>query len=379
MDYYLISVIVFVGLLAALFYKDRQKIERHYGIVFMRRTQRGRRFIERVARSHPRLWAFLGDFGTATGVTAMVYGLYYLAKQALTPKVGPGLALLIPLPSAQGAQGAGYVGVPFWFFIIGISTLVIIHEGFHGIQVRLAKVPIKSMGLALLAVIPGAFVEPDDKALRRKSWRTQARVYAAGSFGNFLLAAVAGVLLAFVLSPVLSTGAIGFSGYVSADAQYPAQKIALPSPILSIDGTVVEKTEQLAALLATKKPGDTVMIETLGGLQAITLAANPNDPAKGFLGIAGVHSTRILKDIYRANPLGASALNFVLDAIAWIVTLNVGIGLVNMFPIKPLDGGRLMEVLARRFAPRFAAGVVRVSTALVLVLVALNLFGGLIF
>ena len=43
--------------------------------------------------------------------------------------------------------------------------MIIIHEFSHGILARVENVKINSIGLLLFAIIPGAFVEPDEEKL----------------------------------------------------------------------------------------------------------------------------------------------------------------------------------------------------------------------
>lgn len=35
----------------------------------------------------------------------------------------------------------------------------------------------------------------------------------------------------------------------------------------------------------------------------------------------------------------------LIEIFQWIFTLNLGIGLFNLLPIKPLDGGHMLEIL----------------------------------
>lgn len=377
--WYPLSVLAFITLLALLLYRDRKKIERKYKVLFIRRTRKGRNFIDRVTLAYPRLWRAVGDVGVVIGFAGMIGGLFFLIKQITTPRAGPGLAFIVPSPAAEASVGYGYVLIPFWFFIIGIATLVMIHEGFHAIQVRRENVKIKSMGLALLAILPGAFVEPDERSLRKKSWFSQLRVYAAGSFGNFVLAGAVILALSFIFVPLFTTDVIGFIKYVEAppgSGPYPAELAGLTSPIVAIDGQRVESTTQFTSILSAKKPGDTVTVETLKGTYVIKLASRPGDPSKAYLGVEGVQRTRILREPYRTNPTQAGALNFAMDLLAWIFTLNLGVGLVNLFPIKPLDGGLMLDALAKRFVPRWADDIMRASAAFVVVLILLTFFGG---
>ena len=71
----------------------------------------------------------------------------------------------IVLPGVDLPGQAIYV--PIVYGIIGLCTVLVVHEFGHGIIARVEGVRIKSIGLALFAVIPGAFVEPDEEDVEK--------------------------------------------------------------------------------------------------------------------------------------------------------------------------------------------------------------------
>ena len=77
-------------------------------------------------------------------------------------------------------------------------TVLVVHEFGHGIISRVEGVRIKSIGVLLLAVLPGAFVEPDEEDIEKSKRISKLRIFAAGSIFNLSLAAVA-LLLTFVI------------------------------------------------------------------------------------------------------------------------------------------------------------------------------------
>ena len=81
--------------------------------------------------------------------------------------------------------------VPLGYGLISLATVLIVHEFSHGILSRVEKINIKSVGLLLFTILPGAFVEPDEEELVKSSRLSQLRVYAAGSMANIALAIVA--------------------------------------------------------------------------------------------------------------------------------------------------------------------------------------------
>ena len=74
----------------------------------------------------------------------------------------------------------------------------------------------------------------------------------------------------------------------------------------------------------------------------LTLDKNPNNESLGYFGIqASKHF--VLKN----NAFGPLPWIYfpLMELFQWIFTLNLGIGLFNLLPMKPLDGGKMLEVL----------------------------------
>jgi len=217
MDLYLISVLVFVVIIAILVYADRKNFKRD-SFLLLRRTKKGKKFLEDVGRSHSRFWNFLGSIGVIVGFAASIYGFYFLIdtliKNFSTIGFRMGLVFLLPSPSPSISLGPGYFAVPFWHWIIAIALLALVHEGFHGIMAVAGKVKIKSLGFGLLAIIPLAFVEPDEKQLSKKSAWTQLRVYTAGSFSNFILGALCIIILIYFTALAFTQVGVYYQDYI---------------------------------------------------------------------------------------------------------------------------------------------------------------------
>ena len=65
----------------------------------------------------------------------------------------------------------------------------------------------------------------------------------------------------------------------------------------------------------------------------------------------------------------------VINIIKWMFVLNLGVGLFNMLPAVPLDGGYIMQgVLERKISKEKAKSVVRVISFTVLTLILMNIF-----
>ena len=100
--------------------------------------------------------------------------------------------------------------LPGGWFLLWICVLIalIIHEFGHGFVAYLEGCPLKSFGVSLYGVIPGAYVQVDE-SVQFLSPFSQLKIYCAGVWHNFILAFMLYLLLSFTMSinniPSLST------------------------------------------------------------------------------------------------------------------------------------------------------------------------------
>ena len=440
-DVYTWSVLVFVLILAAYVYRSRAKFKRESGIFLLRRTERGKKFLEQLGRRWPRFWKVVGGLGVAAGfyfsleISWLLLGLTY---RNLTAGAVQGLTFLIPSPSSSATVVPGVLLVPFWYWIITIALLVVVHEGMHGILTARERVRIKSLGTGLLAVIPLAFVEPDEKQLQKKGFWAQQRVFAAGSFANFLLAFIAvGLLVA--ISP-MGQGLYTASGvqFSQAVPGLPAAGANLSGTITSIGGnsivnvsdltrvleltgieketsiTVLQGNETKTYTLVTgRQPqlnftpnldqtillglGQAELVEqgigTAGGWMGLEQKkafwrAVGKDPRwavtaafriaeletaqmafrePGYLGILGAGT---VKDVRTGAEAAAGAFEFIAGLLFFLFIINLGVGQFNLLPLKPLDGGRMWELVFRKVSTRYAKQITMAVGLLMFLLIA---------
>jgi hypothetical protein len=189
-DVYAITVLGFFALIAIALYRDRKHVEVKAYIFFLRKTKKGIEVLDKVARPKT-LWKIVGTVGILVAFYLMFYGMFLLSeigKGILTGQIKqPGLSFVFPSPSSQQVAGSGYILIPFWSWIILIASVIIPHEFMHGVLSRVEKVKVKSVGLALFAIFPGAFVEPDERQLKKIGLLGKLRIFAAGGFSNFIV------------------------------------------------------------------------------------------------------------------------------------------------------------------------------------------------
>jgi membrane-associated protease RseP (regulator of RpoE activity) len=279
--------------------------------------------------------------------------------------------------------------------------------------------------------------EDEDRSYRSKSYPRRLLVITAGSLMHMVIA------LALFVGVYAAAGRLGETGSVrivyAPVGGSPAAQIGLREGdvISSINGEVLKSREDLVTAITSNAPGEliTVDIDRGGERQTLeaTLAANPVDATLGYLGVgtesvdyikqslpsavvyavrdgaqAIVGSVQALPKIF--NP--ANAFNSIRDSAAdpstrpstivgasqvggeagkrdglkgvlmMLAYVNVFVGVFNMFPSLPFDGGHAAvatyERLRSRKGVRYRADfgkMIPLATAVVALLIMITFAG----
>lgn len=343
------------------------------------KTKAGLGLMESWGKRHRGLVQLLGYIGVGIGfigMGAIAYALLAgLWNMVADPAAPPVISPVIPGFSIPGFD----LKVPLITGWLALFVVVVIHEFAHGVVSRAHDIKVKSSGLAIFGPIVGAFVEPDEGKLKKSPEVTQYSLFAAGPFSNILSAAIFALALIFVLAPlsVAMTTPAGveitsvMDGYGAANAS-----LAEGMVITAVNGVTVMTYDELTRELESVRPGDTVALGTGDGVFNVLTTTHPQDAQReqGYLGV-NLKASREPK-----NPAGwyAALLAVVVwlqDFVNWIVILSLGIGLANLLPLGPLDGGRMLQTASRQITGNARRGDwwwKRISLAtLVLILVLL--------
>ena len=345
--FYAIAFIV-IWVLALLF-KDKLKIDIS-GPILMRRTLRMRNFIDSIAQKSPRYWKISMTIGIPVAVFFMALIFYLLTDSLVT-------LLTAPAASAQAAVGIAIPGVsipgspinvPLGYGLVALVTVIVVHEFGHGILARAENIGIKSIGLLLLVILPGAFVEPDEEEVKKAKRLSKLRIYAAGSIFNMGLAAVAllGALLLsmFFIGPSFHSEGMQITSIMPKS---PADGILKEGMIITnINGKEITDRTSFINVLNTTKPRDTLTITTNQGMFTIKTAPNPRNSTASYIGVVTQENLVVNNNISSnyGNILPWILFGFAI-LLQWIFILNFGIGTFNLLPLKPLDGGLMLEEL----------------------------------
>ena len=337
--YYLIAFTIIWVL--SLVLKDKL-VDHGFEINFpmiMWKTQKLRGFITRISNISPKFWRWFMNVGIFVAFGAMIFITWTLISTLPSVFETPAVSIIIPGVEMPGSS----IYVPFLYGLIALATVLVVHEFSHGVQAVGEKIPIKSIGLLLFAVIPGAFVEPDEDELKKAKKSSRLRVYAAGSVANMSLA-----LIAIILVSLISAGIPHYFaedgievGRVVGDS--PCDGILKEGMVLeSIDNHTIKDSKSYVDIVSSYKPGDDVSIKTDQGTYSIHLDKNPNNDSRGFFGIQANKHFKLIDNSLGSIPW---VLFEFLELFQWIFMLNLGIGLFNLLPLKPLDGGYMLEIL----------------------------------
>jgi membrane-associated protease RseP (regulator of RpoE activity) len=323
---FFLGVVIFCWLVVLWLEKTGKLPAERHAIILLFKTERGKGFIDRVAR-FKRFWKVFGSAGIVFGILGMVLVVITLLLAAYSTYIG-----------RKPIEGATFVipgvTIPFWYGIIALISVLVVHEFAHGILARREGVSIKSMGAILVTIIPiGAFVEPDEEELEAKERGPRMRVYSAGPFANLVVAVFALVLIIAFSGFLFNASIVEINGVVEDS---PAFGVLEEGMVLEeINGKAIKSAEDFVQATKDLKPDSEVNIKTDRGAFTITSIERANNPDRGYIGI------------FVTSPFNGAAQEYIYGILYWIFLLNQGIGLINMAPlhlgIAATDGHHVLK------------------------------------
>ena len=352
-----ITVFGFFALVGVLLILDRKNIEFNYGLI-IRRWKHGQYVMDKWIFSHRKFLGIFGTIGVIVGFLATALGVFsilyatVLGQQSVAPI----------LPTVGDYQyPSGVVGVPFWFWIISIVVVLSVHEPMHAIFARLAGVPVRSWGIMTFFVLPlGAFVDPDMRKVYKLTLMQKLKIFAGGSFGNFIAGTV--VLVMILL---LSYSLFGQTNVPGG----PADLAGLEGKIKSVDGVEIRNLNNLSVVLNETAPGSVLQVVTDKGTYEVVTSANANSGRGSYIGMT-----------FGIRPEYAQwkdSISTFMQLLNWLLIFNVGIGIFNMMPMRPFDGGHVFEAVFAKILGSEKAGktAINITSVAVLGILLFNLFG----
>jgi membrane-associated protease RseP (regulator of RpoE activity) len=369
-----------------------------FGPFLMMRTKKGINLLKKIAK-RKRFWKGFGTWGIIICISIMIlFTVFFVYNFSLifqlTPEQKsslPGPEIALPYPGINPALPIETLG----YFIIAFVVAVVVHEFSHGILAIVGKIKVKSLGLLFMIVPAGAFCEPDDEELKKAEPVKRMRVFAAGPLSNFTVAMVIIILLTFVFMPAVShvEGVDIFYSFENS----PAEEIGLSAGcvITIINDTRIYDLDMFGKVMDETHPNQTINItyfkkgeyikkeveltsiyqydssnESYKNISFLGIGYNPytplfdyvknpflNDFPSSFLYLyllplsSYIMGYNPIADPYTnayqiQGPLSSispDAFWMIFTILFWIFWLNFLLGLFNILPMLPLDGGYLFK------------------------------------
>ncbi|MBI2580641.1 site-2 protease family protein [Candidatus Woesearchaeota archaeon] len=365
-------IVGFYLLIALLVFIYRRKFQFQLKFIAICRTKLGLGLMDRIASRHRELVKLFGYIGIGAGFLSMLFIVLILVQSVFTLLTVPGS----PSPISPVLPGVRVPGVPDGFFvpfvqgIIAIFIIAVVHEFAHGVVARAHDVRVKSSGPAIIGPILAAFVEPDDTQLKKKDDVVNYSIFAAGTFSNIVLMLVIMLLLSAVFAPV---GSAFFreEGVMlkSVEPGSPADAAGLQpgTQIKAIGAQPISSLRDILNVLQFTPPNQTVVFSDGKTEYAVVAGYNEKFRPRGYFGI-------IMEPLLRnRDTVFFGVFSWLQGLLALTATLSLGIGLANMIPVGPLDGGKMLHLALQRVRGEQKANKAFVRISLLLLIVILFL------
>jgi len=371
MNYDLIFAVIFYLLILLFYFKNKSKFEVQGKIFLLYKTKWGLKLMDKIASKPSKnyqklglisilfsviifllfkslliplillilglIWIkpfkILGYISILVGFLGMFFIFYYLVsatyKLIFVPDSLPALAPV--LPGIQILPGLPVLG--FWHWIITILIVAAIHEFSHGIFARFYKIKIKSSGFAFLGPILAAFVEPNENQLKKKTKKQQLAVFSAGPFSNIVTGALLLLLIPLIFAPIGAAIAQP-DGLIIQDIQEnsSAYDAGIEAGTKIIGLNEVSTLNSISFFNEFQDSNGSFILNTDKGDYEII----PNGENK-----LGVTLAETLKPKENINPFFLSVYLWIQVLLKWLFMISIGIGLFNLLPLGPVDGGRM--------------------------------------
>ena len=391
----LYSLLVFILKKTGIMEKYEIKL---WGPVLLLRTKRGIKLLKRISNKR-RFWKAYGSFAVVFCFIAMIlmtfvvifniWAISGLPTEQRASLPGPEIALV--LPGINPILPIEYIG----FIIIAFIVAIVVHEFSHAILNFVGELKVKSMGILYFIVPIGAFVEPDEEELKKTETGKRMRVYAVGPLSNFVVAFITLLLFSFVFMSAVQPVDGAHIFYIIDDT--PAEEIGLSPGIVitSLNDTEIKNLDDFSNAIQNTSPNQTVNISYYKKGITYSLKANlaslydysenESHINESFLGVGFVpynYDVNYLKNPFSSknfpdsflilyalpilgylagyNPIAAPFTDSyeitgfmggisqdvfwnIVSILYWIFWLNIAVGLFNVLPMMPLDGGFLFN------------------------------------
>jgi len=332
------------------------------------KTRRLNPWLDKIASKGTRWWRLFFDLSIILGFVQLAFGYFWFVNNLMAYFRRPEAAAPVyPIVPGLTVSLESFVK----YMLPAIVLVLVTHEFAHGISARIEGIRVRSVGLALFFIIPGAFVEPDEDDVEAATLRSKLRFFSAGSAVNIILAFLA-LLLIMALFTQTPSGVL----VVNTLEGYPAHGVIEPySVIIEMNGTRISSIKDLSIFMKRTSPGNIIILKVVDPRGVIKelplrLAENPWNKSIGFMGVS------ISDYVPSRLPISPLASVELMTHLLWLHMLSLGVAIVNMMPIYPFDGARFVFALidkVRGIGEKTKLGLKALMMSSALLLLVLNM------
>ncbi|NYT01115.1 MAG: hypothetical protein GKB99_05290, partial [Methanocellales archaeon] len=175
------------------------------GPMLLWRTDHGKDSIAYIAHRFRPFWKKAGILCIIVSTMMMIFTAIYIIATAILLIKYPQI-----IPTDVGARETVLfpgLALPITYGLVALIIAIIVHEFSHGILSEAEDMKIKSLGLAVLAILPAAFVEPDEEEVKKATAKSRMKMFSAGPTANILVFVISLLVFTYVLLPFFAPNA----------------------------------------------------------------------------------------------------------------------------------------------------------------------------
>lgn len=343
------KTVIFYLAVVILLYIFRGKFQ-FQGFIALLRTKFGLKLMDSWAKKFNKPLKILAKIGIGVGALGGVLSILLIMSATVNMLKAPepldGSPVVLPGTTIAGTNGLEF---PIIIGVLSLFIIIVVHEFAHGVIARAYNIPVKSSGVMIMGPLLGAFVEPDDKVMDKKSDTAQHSVFAAGPFSNILLTIAVLALIFYALVPAIvnMTDTIGIEVVPQAEKAAFAAGLNETKIITSVNGVETMNYSSFINEVINLTPGEEITLSNSKESYTIVAGAHPDNESRGYMGINLAEKRVVKYDFFGASIL-YEFLKWLNELLFWVWFISLNIGIINLYPVYITDGARMLKTFFLR-------------------------------
>jgi len=162
--------------------------------------------------------------------------------------------------------------------------------------------------------------------------------------------------------------------FMQTVAGTPAQSAGISGVIYQLNDTTVKSIKDFETFMNNTAIGDTITVKTASNSYTIKTIPRPDDATRSFIGIQNITQAYTYKFGGYVPDYIFNGISMWLKLLFWIFVISFGVGVANLLPMKPFDGGYMFEELFKKlFGKKYSKTAVKVMTIITIGLLLANI------